>query len=199
MDLDNRTYLITGGSGFLGCHLSEQLLRRGAKVKTFDIAPMQEPGLVGNVEAILGDVRNEDEVTKALIGVDRVIHCAAALPLASREEILSTNVEGTGVLMKAVQKQGKARVVHISSTAVYGLPEKHPIDEEDELVGVGSYGESKVLSEQLIQDFRREGSVISVIRPKTFIGTGRLGVFQILFDWVQSGARIPVICSGNSG
>lgn len=198
MDLSGQQYLITGGSGFLGCHLSQELLKRGAKVRSLDIAALEEPGLIGNVETILGDVRSEDDVRKALQGVDRVVHCAAALPLASPKEIMSTNVEGTKNLFKQARKLDRDRIVHISSTAVYGVPEKHPLDENDEQVGVGAYGESKVQSELLVQDFRKEGSVITAIRPKTFIGTGRLGVFQILFDWVQKGARIPVIGSGQN-
>jgi nucleoside-diphosphate-sugar epimerase len=198
MDLTGKTYLITGGSGFLGCHLAQELLQRGAKVRSLDIAPLEEPNLVGQIEALLGDVRDEAAVAKALHGVDRVIHAAAALPLAHPNEIFSTNVEGTRILFDQVRRQGKSRAVHISSTAVYGIPKKHPIDESDEKQGVGAYGESKVRAEKVIQDFRNEGSVISVIRPKTFIGTGRLGVFQILFDWVQKGARIPVIGSGNN-
>jgi nucleoside-diphosphate-sugar epimerase len=198
MDLSGKQYLITGGSGFLGCHLSEELLKRGANVRTIDIAPLEEPGLIGQVDAVLGDVRDKQAMVKALQGVDRVIHAAAALPLASAQEILSTNVGGTEMVLKSVRDQGKARMVHISSTAVYGVPEKHPIDEDDQQVGVGAYGESKVQAERLIQDFRKQGSIISTIRPKTFIGTGRLGVFQILFDWVQKGARIPIIGSGQN-
>ena len=198
MDLSGKTYLITGGSGFLGGHLAAELLKRGARVRSLDIAPLEEPSLVGHVDAILGDVRDELALERALNGVDRVIHAAAALPLAAREEIYSTNVDGTNTVFKSVQKQGRSRVVHISSTAVYGVPKKHPIEEHDDHQGVGSYGESKVLAELLVQDFRKSGSVISTIRPKTFIGTGRLGVFQILFDWVQKGARIPVIGSGQN-
>ncbi len=196
MDLTGKTYLITGGSGFLGCHLAQELLKRGANVRSIDIAPLEEPGLIGQVETILGDVRSEEDMKRALQGVDRTIHCAAALPLASRKEIMSTNVEGTRNLFEQARKLDRDRIVHISSTAVYGVPEKHPIDEDDQQIGVGAYGESKVLSEGLVQDFRKEGSIITAIRPKTFIGTGRLGVFQILFDWVQKGARIPVIGSG---
>lgn len=196
MDLSGKTYLITGGSGFLGGHLAEELLRRGAKVRSLDLAPLEEPGLIGQVEDLRGDVRDEAAMRRALVGVDRVVHAAAALPLASREEIFSTNVEGTKTVLRSVRDQGKARVVHISSTAVYGVPKKHPIDEVDEKHGVGPYGESKVLAELLVQDFRKRGSIVSSIRPKTFIGTGRLGVFQILFDWIQKGARIPIIGSG---
>jgi len=178
--------------------VATQLLKRGAKVKSLDIAPLEEPDLIGEVDAILGDVRDEEAVAKVLQGVDRVVHAAAALPLANRDEIYSTNVDGTRTVFEQVQRQGKSRVVHISSTAVYGVPEKHPIVEDDAKTGVGPYGESKVRAEQLVQDFRKEGSVISSIRPKTFIGTGRLGVFQILFDWIQKGARIPIIGKGKN-
>jgi len=81
--MNEKSYLITGGSGFLGCHLAEELLKRGNRVRTLDISPMEEPGLIGEIDAHLGDVRDEEAVAKALKGVDRVIHCAAALPLAS--------------------------------------------------------------------------------------------------------------------
>lgn len=197
-DLSGKTYLITGGSGFLGGHVAAELLKRGAKVRSLDIAPLEEPGLIGHVDAVLGDVRDEEALRRALMGVDRVVHAAAALPLEKPSEVFSTNVEGTRKVFQAVQEQGKAKVVHISSTAVYGVPNKHPIDEEDEKIGVGAYGESKVMAEQLVQEFRRQGSIITSIRPKTFIGTGRLGVFQILFDWVQKGSKIPIIGSGKN-
>jgi len=89
-------------------------------------------------------------------------------------------------------------VVHISSTAVYGIPKVHPLYEEQEMVGVGPYGESKVEAERLCGQFRERGLVVPVVRPKTFIGTGRLGVFQILYDWVESGCWIPVIGNGSN-
>ncbi|MDP3975300.1 MAG: NAD-dependent epimerase/dehydratase family protein [bacterium] len=193
-----KTYLITGGSGFLGCHLAEELLKRGQAVRTFDVAAMEEPGLIGQVDVRLGDVREEKAVRDALRGVDVVIHAAAALPLASRSDIFSTNVEGTRTVLRQARDLNIPRVVHISSTAVYGIPKKHPIQEGDPLVGVGHYGESKIQAEQVAEWFRQQGMVVPVIRPKTFIGSGRLGVFQILFDWVQKGARIPIIGSGKN-
>ena len=90
------------------------------------------------------------------------------------------------------------RVVLISSTAVYGVPERHPIVEDDPLVGVGWYGESKIEAEQLAGEFGRRGLDVVIIRPKTFIGPERLGVFEILFDWIRDGRRIPILGDGGN-
>jgi nucleoside-diphosphate-sugar epimerase len=88
------------------------------------------------------------------------------------------------------------RAVFIGSTAVYGVPDKHPLVESDPMIGVGPYGETKIEGERICARFREKGMCVSVVRPKTFVGTYRLGVFQILFDWVESGTRIPVIGRG---
>ena len=90
------------------------------------------------------------------------------------------------------------RVVLISSTAVYGVPGQHPIEEDDPLVGVGWYGESKIEAEQLAGEFGRRGLDVVIIRPKTFIGPERLGVFEILFDWIREGRRIPILGDGGN-
>lgn len=193
-----KKYLITGGSGFLGCHLAAELLRRGNAVRVIDSVPFDEPGIKDQVEYIAGDVRNIEALHKAMNGVDVVIHAAAALPLASSAEIFSTNVAGTRHVFKVAEEKEIPRVVFISSTAVYGVPTKHPILEDDPKIGVGHYGHSKILAEKIVHIFRQKGMVAPIIRPKTFIGTGRLGVFQILFDWIRRGARIPIIGKGGN-
>jgi nucleoside-diphosphate-sugar epimerase len=88
--------------------------------------------------------------------------------------------------------------VLISSTAVYGVPERHPIHEDDPLVGVGHYGESKIEAERLCAEFGRRGLEAVVVRPKTFVGPERLGVFEILFDWIREGRRIPILGDGSN-
>src|SRR5205823_8118135 len=107
---------------------------------------------------------------------DVVVHAAAALPLWRPADIRSTNVEGTRTILTAARAAGMGRVVYISSTAVYGVPEKHPLVEDDPLIGVGPYGESKIAAERLCTAFRSQGYCVPVLRPKTFLGTGRLGV-----------------------
>ncbi|MFH1546361.1 MAG: NAD(P)-dependent oxidoreductase [Patescibacteria group bacterium] len=192
------TFLITGGTGFLGCHVARELVRRGMRVKLLDLESLNEPDLWGRVENYVGDVRNKILVERLMEDVDVVIHAAAALPLAQPEEVRSTTIGGTKVVLESAQKNKVKRVIYISSTAVYGVPEKHPIFENDARIGVGPYGEAKIKAEKMCEQSRGEGMIVPIIRPKTFIGSGRLGVFQILFDWVRRGCRIPVIGDGRN-
>src|SRR5215210_6470654 len=116
----------------------------------------------------------------------------------SRDEIRSVNVDGTLTLLSAAAEAGVRRVVFVSSTAVYGVPDKHPIDEDDPLDGVGHYGESKIEAERVCRAFVERGLDCVILRPKTFIGPERLGVFEILFDWVREGRRIYVLGDGSN-
>ncbi|WP_376792611.1 NAD-dependent epimerase/dehydratase family protein [Thermoflexus sp.] len=190
--------LLTGGAGFFGFHMANKLLQHGHEVVLLDIADYIVEDYIGPVSFNKGDVRDRAMVDRMMRGVDAVIHAAAALPLWPRQEIFSVNVEGTRTVLESALAHGVRRVVFISSTAVYGIPKKHPILEDDPLRGVGPYGQSKILAERICQSFRERGLIVTVIRPKTFIGPGRLGVFQILFDWVERGKPIPIIGSGRN-
>ena len=151
------------------------------------------------VEEVRGDIRSERDVRALVDGADVLVHAAAALPIqSSRAAIRSVNVEGTANVLAGALTAGVRRVVLISSTAVYGVPERHPIVEDDPLVGVGWYGESKIEAEQLAGEFGRRGLDVVIIRPKTFIGPERLGVFEILFDWIRDGRRIPILGDGGN-
>jgi nucleoside-diphosphate-sugar epimerase len=191
------TYLITGGAGFLGINLCRFLLPRGPALRSLDIAPFDYPECSA-VEAILGDIRNPTTVDRAMAGVDIVVHCAAALPLSSRHEIFSTNVEGTRILLQSAVDHRVSRFINISSTAVYGIPKHHPIDENDRLHGVGPYGESKIKAEELCGEFRAKGLCVPQLRPKSFIGPERLGVFELLYDWAYEGRNFPLLGSGDN-
>jgi nucleoside-diphosphate-sugar epimerase len=187
---------ISGGAGFLGLHLARRLLTDGHQVRTLDVVPLDDDGLEAAVEELRGDVRDRDAVARLVAGADVVVHAAAALPIqASRDTIRSVNVGGTENVLRASDEAGVRRVVFISSTAVYGVPEKHPIEEDDPLVGVGWYGESKIDAEGLSRVAAVE---TTIIRPKTFIGPERLGVFEILFDWIREGRRIYTLGKGNN-
>jgi nucleoside-diphosphate-sugar epimerase len=189
-------WAISGGAGFLGLHLARRLLVDGHKVRSLDVVPLDDEHLERSVEELRGDVRDRDRVRELVAGADVVVHAAAALPIqASRESIRSVNVGGTENVLKEARDAGVQRVVFISSTAVYGVPEKHPIEEDDPLVGVGWYGESKIDAEALCRVAAVE---TAIVRPKTFIGPERLGVFEILFDWIREGRRIYILGKGHN-
>jgi nucleoside-diphosphate-sugar epimerase len=189
-------WAISGGAGFLGLHLSRRLLADGHDVRTLDVVPLDDAELERAVQELRGDVRDRGRVRKLVSGADVVVHAAAALPIqASRESIRSVNVGGTENALVAARDADVRRVVFISSTAVYGVPEKHPIEEDDPLVGVGWYGESKIDAEGLCRVAAVE---TTIVRPKTFIGPERLGVFEILFDWIREGRRIYILGKGHN-
>src|SRR5881409_2366716 len=187
-------WAVSGGAGFLGLHLARRLLADGYDVRTLDVVPLDDAELERSVDELRGDVRNRDSVGKLVSGADVVVHAAAALPIqASRGSIRSVNVTGTEHVLREARDAGVQRVIFISSTAVYGVPEKHPIEEDDPLVGVGWYGESKIDAEALCRVAAVE---TTIVRPKTFIGPERLGVFEILFDWIREGRRIYILGKG---
>ncbi len=190
-------WAISGGAGFLGLHLARRLIAEGHEVRSLDLVPLDEPEL--EVEEIRGDIRDEQASRRLVDGARILVHAAAALPIrGSRDEIRSVNVDGTATLLAAAAEAGVKRVILVSSTAVYGVPEKHPIEEDDPLVGVGHYGESKIAAEEVCRAFIRRGLDCVIVRPKTFIGPERLGVFEILFDWIREGRRIYVLGDGSN-
>ena len=192
-------WAISGGAGFLGLHLARRLLADGHEVRTLDPAPLDDRDLERQVDDIDGDVRDTGQSRKLVAGADVLVHAAAALPIrGARDEIRSVNVDGTATLLAAALEAGVSRVVLISSTAVYGIPETHPIGEDAPLQGVGHYGRSKIEGEEVCRAFERRGLSATIIRPKTFIGPERLGVFEILLDWIREGRRIYVLGDGTN-
>ncbi|HET6497807.1 MAG TPA: NAD-dependent epimerase/dehydratase family protein, partial [Coriobacteriia bacterium] len=191
-------YLVTGGSGFLGINLIRHLLQRGHDVRSLDLVPFDYADCADRVEAIEGDIRDPEAVRGAMRGIAVVVHAAAALPLYSPEDIHSTDVDGTRILLQAAEAECVERFVMISSTAVYGIPDHHPLLEDDPLVGVGPYGEAKIAAEEVCLAFRARGMCVPIIRPKSFIGPERLGVFALLYDWAHTGHGFPMIGSGKN-
>ncbi len=194
----SKRFMITGGAGFLGINLVRHLLARGHQVTTLDLLEFDYEDCRDKVRAITGDVRDKAAVSKATEGADMVIHTAAALPLYKPEVILSTDIEGTRNVLDAAVEHKVERMIHISSTAVYGIPDHHPLDENDRLDGVGPYGHAKVEAEQICKSYRSKGLCIPIIRPKSFIGPERLGVFALFYDWAKDGRGFPMIGSGNN-
>lgn len=190
------TWLVTGGTGFLGLHVCRCLAEKNQRVVSYDREKAPEGELPGSVEEITDDILNHDRLKETLKGVDFVIHCAGELALAKPEQIDRVNAEGTRQVLELAAQAGCKRFVFISSTAVYGMPKYHPIDETAPLDPMGVYGIAKAKAENYIQESK--GIEWIIIRPKSFIGTGRLGIFQILFDWIDSGRKIPCFGKGDN-
>jgi nucleoside-diphosphate-sugar epimerase len=195
--MSTKTYMITGGAGFLGINLVRYLLEQGHSVVTLDIAPFDYPEK-NRVKVITGDIRDRSSVDRAMEGVNIVVHTAAALPLYKPADIYSTDIDGTRNVLQSALDHGVERVIHVSSTAVYGIPDHHPLLEDDKLEGVGPYGEAKVKAEEVCKEFRQKGLCVPILRPKSFVGPERLGVFDLLFDWAKDGKNFPMIGSGKN-
>lgn len=190
--------MITGGSGFLGINLIRYLLERGHTVTNIDFAPFDYPDVKDKITSHLKDIRDREAVDRAMEGADIVVHCAAALPLYSEEDIFTTDIDGTRNVMQSALEHGVERVIHISTTAVYGIPDHHPLYEDDQLHGVGPYGIAKVKAEEMCASFRDQGLCVTILRPKSFIGKERLGVFAMLYEWAYEGHNWPVLGKGDN-
>lgn len=190
---------IIGGAGFLGVHLARKLLKNGYTVTLFDINPLDAKDLIGKVDTIIGDIRNAKDVQKAIKNQHYVVHAAAALPiLQSKKLIFSINVDGTKNVLRASLKNKIKRFIFISSTAVYGVPKYLPEREDAPLDPIGYYGESKVLAENLCIEYMKKGLSINILRPKTFLGPERLGVFELWFEAIYTGKKVFLLGDGNN-
>jgi len=193
-----KSFLITGGAGFLGINLVRYLLARQQRVTVLDIAPFDYHDVKDRVRAFRGDIRKPEDVRVAMDGADIVVHAAAALPLYKPADIYSTDVDGTRMVLEEAARNKVERFIHISSTAVYGIPDHHPLVENDELNGVGPYGEAKVLVETICEECRNDGMCLPILRPKSFIGPERLGVFAMFYEWARDGHNFPILGPGNN-
>ena len=184
----------------MGINLIRYLKERGHEITSIDFADFDADKVdkYPDIRVIKGDIRDKEAVERSMYEVEIVVHCAAALPLYSREDILSTDIEGTRNVLESAHRAHVKRFIQISSTAVYGIPEHHPLVETDPLSGVGAYGEAKIAAEEICALFRDKNMCVSILRPKSFIGPERLGVFALFYDWAQEGRNFPMIGNGKN-
>jgi 2-alkyl-3-oxoalkanoate reductase len=188
--------VVTGSAGMLGSNLVRHLDQVGHQVIGVDLRtpPDAAPGWRHR----LGDIRDTAMMTTAMAGADAVIHCAGALPSYPADQIHDVIVEGTTSVLEAARRAGVERVVHISSTAVYGLPTLVPTPEEHPRTPVDPYTRAKTEAEQIAEKYRAEGMCVPILRPKTFLGPGRMGLFAMLFEWAEEGHHFPILGDGHA-
>lgn len=179
MELKNCSALVTGAAGFIGSHLVEALLAKGAHVRAFirynsrsdrgwlDTLPK---ATLDNVEIIAGDIKDSDAVRYAVKGCDVVFHLAALIGIPYSyihpRNYVDTNVIGTTNVLTAALDHGVKRVVHISTSEVYGTAQYVPIDESHPKVGQSPYSASKLSADLLADSFHRSFKLpVVTIRP----------------------------------
>jgi len=189
--------LVTGGNGYFGSLLVERLVAAGDDVSVLDIDPTgSQPGAV---EVIVGDIRDAAAVRAAVDGADVVYHNVAQVPLVRDAQLLrSVNVTGTEVLLEACRDARVGKVVHTSSSAVFGIPESNPVLPTTVPKPQEAYGSAKLAAEWACLRAATLGLDVSIVRPRTILGHGRLGIFGILFDWIADGADPFVLGDGSN-
>jgi nucleoside-diphosphate-sugar epimerase len=195
--LTPRSVLVTGGSGYFGTVLVDQAVVQGDRVRIFDLnapAPRDDA-----IEFVRGDVRDRAAVRAACDDVDVVLHNVAQVPLARDRALFhSVNVVGTANVLLAARDAGVSKVVHTSSSAVFGIPEVNPVTESTSARPLEAYGRAKLQAEQLCREAAAGGLDVSVVRPRTILGHGRLGIMAVLFEFVAEGAPIYVLGRGDN-
>ena len=187
--------VVTGGSGYFGNVVCQMLSEAGHDVVNLDISPVDLPG----VEQAVCDIRDRDWVREVFTGADVVFHNVAQVPLARDPDLFdSVNREGTAAMLWAAEHADVAKVVYTSSSAVFGIPESNPVTEQTAPHPLEAYGRAKLDGELLCAAAVTRGLDVTVVRPRTIVGHGRLGIFAILFDWVADGVDVFVFDGGHN-
>jgi nucleoside-diphosphate-sugar epimerase len=190
-------YLVTGGSGYFGSIVVQRLHHAGHEVRILDLNDANDRP--ADVEFVRGDIRDRGVVEAAVEGCDIVMNNVAQVPLARDAELLRTvNVDGTANLLAASGRAGVSKVIHTSSSAVFGVPATNPVMPHTVPAPMEAYGHAKLAAEWACLDAARGGLDVSIVRPRTILGHGRLGIFGILFDWIADGSDPIVLGDGTN-
>ena len=197
--------LVTGADGFVGSHLVEALVNRGDDVRAFVLynsfnswgwLDQVDPAVQDAIEIFAGDVRDPNGVRKAMQGIDVVYHLAAliAIPYSyhSPDMYVDTNVKGTLNVLQAARDLGTKKIVHTSTSEVYGSAQFVPITEEHPLQGQSPYSASKIGADQMALSFYRSfDTPVSVIRPFNTYGPrqSRRAIIPTVITQIARGKR----------
>jgi nucleoside-diphosphate-sugar epimerase len=190
--------LVTGSSGLLGGCLVTRLAEAGVPMRLADMAAPAAPPPAG-AEVVSVDLRDAAAATAACRDVEIVFHLAAGQRMKpqfaamSEAEIFDMNLRATRHVLDAAARTGVRKVVHISSSGIYGVPRTDPVGEDHPQHPLGAYGESKIACETACREALDGGLDVTVMRPMSMFGPGMTGVFVLLFDWVRLGKNVYLL------
>ncbi len=189
--------VITGGSGFLGQQLVRTCVERGWQVRSADVLEPLER--LAGVEYVIADVRDAAKMNEVMRGADVVVHNAALVPLSRADQkFYEVNVGGTRTVLEAAVQQQVRKCIYISSSAVYGIPDApQGVTEDTPLAPFETYGCSKAEAEKVCHAFTSKLDV-SIVRPRTILGPGRMGLMSLIFDWVAENRPVFILGSGSN-
>jgi nucleoside-diphosphate-sugar epimerase len=196
--------LVTGSSGLLGGCLVSRLEQRGAPLRLLDLEPPSDdhPAAAGRHEFIRDDMSDEARIAEAVRGCDVVYHLAAAQRMKpqftawSEAEIYRRNLDGLRFILRAAERGDVSKVVFTSSSGVYGVPQRLPVDEDHPTRPLGAYGFSKLEAEALCHEAVERGLDVTILRPMSLFGPRMSGIFVILFEWIRRGRPVFMLGSG---
>jgi NAD dependent epimerase/dehydratase len=184
MNWQEKRVFLTGAGGFVGSHLAERLVGLGARVKAFarynsrndrGFLEMLPREIINEIEVVMGDLRDSDAIRNAVQNTEIIFHLGAliAIPYSyvHPRETIETNVTGTLNVLSAARKSGTEKVIHTSTSEVYGTARYVPIDENHPLQGQSPYSASKIGSDMIAESFYRSFEVpVAIIRPFNTFG-----------------------------
>ena len=215
MSLPQSEVLVTGPLGCLGSRLVASLVhglpgherlsepRADLRIRCL-AAPGQEfiplTKLSDRIRITVGDIRRPADCERFCDGAQGAVlfHTAGVIPPRRASESYKINRDGTENLLRAALAAKVRKVIYVSSSAVFGAPKSNPLTEATPPAPGEAYGRAKLEGERLCHDFTQRGLDVTIIRPRTIMGHERLGIFQILFEWLREGRNIPVLGRGDN-
>ena len=189
--------VVTGGRGYLGRHVVAELAPLATQVTVTDITPCPDETAPGT-RHLRGDVRDEVALRRSFDGADVVIHTAFAAPRAGIDSLRSVNVDGVDSVCRIALEAGVRRIVLVSSTIVDRDLHPHPLRSGAPVSQLVDYAASRREAEAMANHYGALGLEIVIVRPKTFVGPGRVGGFALVFDLVRRGQAVPLLGPGRA-
>ncbi|MEP3046781.1 MAG: NAD(P)-dependent oxidoreductase [Roseibium sp.] len=197
-------HILFGGDGFVGRELAKRLLKDGEEVVVADISDANRAAY-SKALFVKCDVTDPAAVFGVPMSADDMVYNLSAKMLSPiqvrskrHEFFYPVNFDGTKNIMEAMDKVGASRLVHYTTDMVYGHTVTYPMTEDHPVSPLGEYGQSKLDTEFLAEEWRKRGMNITLFRPRLIIGPGRLGILTKLFKLIDANLPVPMIGSGKN-